>query len=259
MTEVMKYTHDELEAEIRVIELDGDPWFVAKDVVAVLGIGSKPSDAVKYLDDDEHMAMPFARFSQVIGGESLSNHPDLNAYRAHGITLVNEPGLYSLILRSRKPQAKEFKRWVTHEVLPTIRKTGAYIDPASALAESVASGDIDTLLELAQASVNAAKAARAELKVVRPKAALFDAAMAYEDQGGMPLQNFARCLAAETGWKTRQLLQQFVTDGFLGYDENKSRYFIREGKDELFNSHTSNPLVTMKGVEVICDFYGLKG
>mgnify|MGYP001381312946 CR=1 FL=1 len=254
MTEVMKYTHAELAAEIRVIERDGEPWFVAKDVAHVLGIDD--SRSTRYLDDDEKYQMPAHLFPQVKGGDLLSKEP---SFRAYGVKLVNEPGLYSLILRSRKPQAKEFKRWVTHEVLPTIRKTGAYIDPASALAESVASGDIDTLLELAQASVNAAKEARAELKVVRPKAALFDAAMAYEDQGGMPLQNFARCLAAETGWKTRQLLQQFVKDGFLGYDENKSRYFIREGKGELFNSRTGNPLVTMKGVEAICDFYGLKG
>lgn len=240
MTEVMKYTHAELAAEIRVIERDGNPWFVAKDVCNVLGIDT--SNLSKVLDADEKGTYSV----RTPGGDQR-------------VSIINEPGLYSLILRSRKPQAKEFKRWVTHEVLPTIRKTGAYIDPASALAESVASGDIDTLLELAQASVNAAKEARAELKVARPKAALFDAAMAYEDQGGIPLQNFARCLAAETGWKTRQLLQQFVTDGFLGYDENKSRYFIREGKGELFNSHTGNPLVTMKGVEVICDFYGLKG
>lgn len=254
MTEVMKYTHAELAAEIRVIERDGEPWFVAKDVAHVLGIDD--SRSTRYLDDDEKYQMPAHLFPQVKGGDLLSKEP---SFRAYGVKLVNEPGLYSLILRSRKPQAKEFKRWVTHEVLPTIRKTGAYIDPASALAESVASGDIDALLELAQASVTAAKEARAELKVARPKAALFDAAMAYEDQGGMPLQNFARCLAAETGWKTRQLLQQFVKDGFLGYDENKSRYFIREGKGELFNSHTGNPLVTMKGVEAICDFYGLKG
>lgn len=250
MTEVMKYAHAELEAEIRVVERDGEPWFVAKDVCDVLGL--IPRDSVRYLDDDEKTKVPFSQVSPNVS----SNHA---GPPRQPVLIINEPGLYSLILRSRKPQAKEFKRWVTHEVLPTIRKTGAYIDPASALAESVASGDIDTLLELAQASVNAAKEARAELKVARPKAALFDAAMAYEDQGGMPLQNFARCLAADTGWKTRQLLQQFVKDGFLGYDEDKSRYFIREGKGELFNSHTGNPLVTMKGVEVICNFYGLKG
>ena len=247
MTEVMKYTHAELEAEIRVIERDGNPWFVAKDVCDVLGL-SDPAQSLRYLDDDE---------------KDKINTKGTSLFSGQGspvTSVINEPGLYSLILRSRKPKAKEFKRWVTHEVLPTIRKTGAYIDPASALAESVASGDIDTLLELAQASVNAAKEARAELKVARPKAALFDAAMAYEDQGGMPLQNFARCLAAETGRKTRQLLQQIVKDGFLGYDEDRSRYFIREGEGgELFNSRTGNPLVTMKGVEVLCNFYGLKG
>lgn len=246
MSEVMKYTYAELEAEIRVVEQDGEPWFVLTDLAKVLGYRDA-ANAKRVLRDGQYNTL------------SVSISADLGFSRGRSPIVINEPGLYRLIMRSNVPNAEKFQDWVTGEVLPTIRKTGAYIDPASALAESVASGDIDTLLELAQASVNAAKEARAELKVARPKAALFDAAMAYEDQGGMPLQNFARCLAAETGRKTRQLLQQFVTDGFLGYDENKSRYFIREGKGELFNSHTGNPLVTMKGVEAICDFYGLKG
>lgn len=246
MSEVMKYTYAELEAEIRVVEQDGEPWFVLTDLAKVLGYRDA-ANAKRVLRDGQYNTL------------SVSISADLGFSRGRSPIVINEPGLYRLIMRSNVPNAEKFQDWVTGEVLPTIRKTGAYIDPASALAESVARGDIDTLLELAQASVNAAKEARAELKVARPKAALFDAAMAYEDQGGMPLQNFARCLAAETGWKTRQLLQQFVKDGFLGYDENKSRYFIREGKGELFNSHTGNPLVTMKGVEAICDFYGLKG
>lgn len=245
MTEVMKYAHTELEAEIRVIERDGEPWFVANDVTKVLGFSNGPK-AVR-----DHVLPGHRRVERIVHPSSKSGYAD--------VTVLSEPGLYRLIMRSNVPNAEKFQDWVTGEVLPTIRKTGAYIDPASAFAESVVSGDIDTLLELAQASISAAKEARAELKVARPKAALFDAAMAYEDQGGMPIQNFARCLAAETGRKTRQLLQQFVTDGFLGYDESKSRYFIGDGKDELFNSHTGNPLVTMKGVEVICDFYGLKG
>lgn len=246
MTEVMKYTYAELEAEIRVVEMDGEPWFLLTDLAKVLGYRDA-ANAKRVLRDGQYNTL------------SVSISADLGFSRGRSPIVINEPGLYRLIMRSNVPNAEKFQDWVTGEVLPTIRKTGAYIDPASALAESVASGDIDTLLELAQASVNAAKEARAELKVARPKAALFDAAMAYEDQGGIPLQNFARCLAAETGWKTRQLLQQFVKDGFLGYDESKSRYFIREGKGELFNSHTGNPLVTMKGVEAICDFYGLKG
>lgn len=84
----------------------GEPWFVAKDVCAILEI-SNPSDALKRLDDDER-----SRFN--LGRQGETN-------------IVNEAGLYVLVLGSRKPEAHEFKRWVTHEVLPQIRKTGGYI------------------------------------------------------------------------------------------------------------------------------------
>lgn len=84
----------------------GEPWFVAKDVCDILEI-SNPSDALKRLDDDER-----SRFN--LGRQGETN-------------IVNEAGLYVLVLGSRKPEAHEFKRWVTHEVLPSIRKTGGYI------------------------------------------------------------------------------------------------------------------------------------
>jgi len=87
----------------------GEPWFVAKDVCDILEI-SNPSDALKRLDDDER-----SRFN--LGRQGETN-------------IVNEAGLYALVLGSRKPEAHEFKRWVTHEVLPQIRRTGGYI-PAS--------------------------------------------------------------------------------------------------------------------------------
>lgn len=93
--------------EIRVIERDGEPWFVAADVCRALDI-SNPTDALKRLDDDER-----ARFNL--------GHP------MNETNFVNEPGLYSLVLGSRKPEAKTFKRWITHEVIPSIRKHGAYI------------------------------------------------------------------------------------------------------------------------------------
>lgn len=84
----------------------GEPWFVAKDVCAILEI-SNPSDALKRLDDDER-----SRFN--LGRQGETN-------------IVNEAGLYVLVLGSRKPEAHEFKRWVTHEVLPFIRKHGGYM------------------------------------------------------------------------------------------------------------------------------------
>ncbi len=86
----------------------GEPWFVAVDVCAVLSIGNSRM-ALGRLDDDERGVSSI----DTLGGPQ-------------GMSVVNESGLYSLILGSRKPQAKAFKRWVTHEVLPTIRKTGAY-------------------------------------------------------------------------------------------------------------------------------------
>lgn len=84
----------------------GEPWFVAKDVCDILEI-SNPSDALKRLDDDER-----SRFN--LGRQGETN-------------IVNEAGLYVLVLGSRKPEAHEFKRWVTHEVLPQIRKHGGYM------------------------------------------------------------------------------------------------------------------------------------
>jgi prophage antirepressor-like protein len=90
---------------------DGAPWWVAKDVCDVLGIGNS-SMTLERLDDDEKGVNSI----DTLGG------PQQCAF-------VNEPGLYSLILGSRKPEAKEFKRWVTHEVLPSIRKTGGYQKP----------------------------------------------------------------------------------------------------------------------------------
>ena len=91
---------------VRTVIVGGEPWFVAADVCRILSL-SNSSEAVRPLDEDEKSTL---RISE--GG------PEVN--------IVSEPGLYSLIIRSNKPEAKAFKRWVTHEVLPTIRKTGSY-------------------------------------------------------------------------------------------------------------------------------------
>lgn len=88
---------------VRAVTLEGEPWFVAADVCRALGLGNS-SDVIKRLDEDERT---------LVSIEGASNGLPVNA--------VNEPGLYALILGSRKPEAKAFKRWITHEV---IRKTG---------------------------------------------------------------------------------------------------------------------------------------
>lgn len=106
---VKKFVNDEF-GEIRCIMIDGEPWFVGKDVAIILGY-SKPTDAVRKHSDDEDRGI--SKMETPSGVQEM--------------TIINESGLYSLILSSKLPTAKKFKRWVTSEVLPSIRKTGAYI------------------------------------------------------------------------------------------------------------------------------------
>lgn len=94
----------------------GDLWWFADEVCAALGLSHK--QAVSRLDEDEK-------------GVRITDTPGGPQHKA----IINESGLYSLILRSRKPEAKRFRRWVTHEVLPSIRKTGHYVAPRSPLAD----------------------------------------------------------------------------------------------------------------------------
>ena len=100
--------------DIRTMLMDGEPWFVGKDVATILGY-QNPSKAIyDHIDDEDKL-----------------NNESLSSLGQRGGWLINESGLYSLILSSKLPAAKKFKKWVTSEVLPTIRKTGGYNAPVS--------------------------------------------------------------------------------------------------------------------------------
>ena len=99
---------------VRVLQIEDAPWFVATDVAESLGYKS-PKDAASYLDDDEK-------------GSAIVRTPGGD----QKLTVINESGLYALVLRSRKPEARKFAKWVTSEVLPAIRKTGSYSLPYTA-------------------------------------------------------------------------------------------------------------------------------
>lgn len=159
MTELVPFDFDG--HRVRVELVDGEPVFVHVDVCAVLDIGN-PSDVLRRLDDDERTLVS-------IDGPN-GRQVEVNA--------VTEAGLYSLILGSRKPQARPFKRWVTHEVLPQIRRTGRYQAAPAPVA-------IPTARELAQlviaaedrADAEAARAQVAEQKIaeLEPRVAAADA------------------------------------------------------------------------------------
>ena len=100
--------------EVRVVEKDGEPWFVAKDVADIFEIQNIRQNMDDFDDDEKGVC---------------------NIYTPGGMqsmTVINEPGLYKLAFKSRKPEAKKFVRWVTHEVLPSIRKHGMYLSDKAA-------------------------------------------------------------------------------------------------------------------------------
>ena len=112
------------QSDVRVVFQNGAPWWIARDVCGVLGLGNSRK-ATQELDDDEK-------------GVTISDTPG----GQQEMTIISEAGLYSLILRSRKPEAKRFKRWVTHDVLPAIRRTGRYgPDGAEALMKDLTNPD----------------------------------------------------------------------------------------------------------------------
>ena len=99
-------------ASVRVIDRDGEPWFVGKNVAEVLGYSNPSKALIDHVDEEDKL-----------------NNESLSSLGQRGGWLINESGLYSLILSSRLPSARQFKRWVTSEVLPSIRKHGIYATP----------------------------------------------------------------------------------------------------------------------------------
>jgi prophage antirepressor-like protein len=104
---------------MRVTDRNGQEWYCSADVCRACGIANS-RDAVSRLDEDERITLEFPTVGNSDGRENTGN-------LRTKITFVSEPGLYSLILTSNKPEAKAFKRWITHEVIPSIRKTGFYV------------------------------------------------------------------------------------------------------------------------------------
>lgn len=109
MNEVRVFEHEAF-GEIRTVTIDGEPWFVGKDVAAALGYSNTRDALARHVDAED---------------KGVVNHDTLGG--SQKLAIINESGLYSLVFNSKLPGAKKFKHWVTSEVLPTIRRTGGYI------------------------------------------------------------------------------------------------------------------------------------
>lgn len=206
---------------VRSILIDGDPWFVAADVCKALEI-EKTNRALSRLDDDEK------------GAHSVSTPGGRQR-----MSIISESGLYSLILGSRKPEARAFKRWITHEVIPSIRKHGAYmtdslLDALEAHPEAVP----EYLNRLRSENARNRELTRC-LRLALPKAEYYDAFVDPADCTNI------RTTAKELGVPEKQ---------FTRYLEEK-KYLFRDKNRKLF------PRAVKKsaGLFLVRDFYTERG
>lgn len=170
--------------QVRIIEKDGEPWFVLKDVCEVLDIG--------------HVAT----VKQRLHDDVVSNYPITDALgRMQDTTIINEDGLYDVILESRKSEARAFRKWITSEVLPSIRKTGAY-----SVTPKLPQNYKEALIALIE-EVDRREKVEEQLLLQAPKVALYDTAMSAGN-------NFTMERVSKT----------------IGYGRNKLFEFLREVK-----------------------------
>ena len=142
--------------EIRMIMINNEPWFVGKDIAEVLGYVKERNAIAAHVEDEDKKVAPI---QGVLGGKQA-------------MTIINESGLYSLILSSKLPTAKKFKHWVTSEVLPTIRKHGAYMTDEKAFDVLHNAGGLADLLQQAAEQL---KQKDVQIERMKPKALFADA------------------------------------------------------------------------------------
>lgn len=185
------------ETEVRTIERDGEPWWVLSDVCKVLELNS-PHKVADRLEEDEKGR----NLIPTLGGEQE-------------MTIISESGLYSVILRSDKPQAKPFRKWVTSEVLPTIRKHGAYMTP-DVLEQTIQNPDfmIGLVTEL-KAEQERRKAAELTVSVqsqqiaeLQPKASYYDVVLNCKDL--MSIGKIAKDFGKSAVWLNKWLHEKGV-------------------------------------------------
>ncbi len=228
--------------EVRTVQKDGEPWWVLKDVCEILGLGS-PHKVFERLDEDEKGR----NLIPTLGGEQE-------------MTVINESGLYNVILRSDKPEAKPFRKWITSEVLPSIRRHGAYMTPET-LEAAILNPDLlirlCTALKDEQDKNKALQAANSTLavdnQIMKPKADYFD-----EIVDRSLLTNF-RETAKQLQIKEKEFIR-FLLDRKYIYrdkkgkiqpyaDKNSGLFEVKEFVNEKTGFSSTQTLITPKGRE----------
>lgn len=229
---------NEMFGAVRTMMIDNEPWFAAVDVCRILEIGNSRM-AVERLDDDERITV-----SLTDGNRGNPN-----------ITFVSEPGLYVLVLGSRKPEAKAFRRWITHEVIPNIRHHGMYVSESLFEQAAKLPGILEHAIDRLIAERNRADELSDKLEAIQPKADYFDAFVnpcnctsirdtAKELQ--IPEWQFCKFLIAE------KLIYRCPAGNLMPYNKksNEGLFIVRDfcTKNGYFGSYT---LITPAGKDAI--------
>ena len=213
MNELKVFNNNEF-GDVRVVEVDNEPWFVGKDVAEILGYSNPRKALIDHVDNEDKGVTK----CDTLGG-------------IQEITTINESGLYSLILSSKLPNAKKFKKWVTNEVLPSIRKHGAYMTD-NTLEEALTSPDF--LIRLATELKNEKEARKkAEDKIAEDKPKVLFAEAVNASSTSILIGDLAKILKQN------------------GYDTGQKRLFeILRSKGFLMKTGSSKNMPTQKAMEM---------
>lgn len=223
--------------EVRVLEMNGEPWFVGKDVAEILGYKDTVNALKSHVDKEDKMGWQVTTPSRGV----------------QNAVIINESGLYSLILSSKLPTARQFKRWVTSEVLPAIRRHGAYLTPDT-LEEAILNPDtmikLCTALKDEQDRRKALEAANSALtvknQIMAPKAEYFD-----ELVDRNLLTNF-RDTAKELGIKQNVFVTFLLDKKYIYRDKNGKLRPYADKNDGLFElKECYNKKTEWKGLQTL--------
>lgn len=231
MNELQTFTNDHF-GNVRIKEINGEPWFVAADVCRALEVGNT-ADALGRLDEDEK--------NTIVLNEGIAGNPNK--------LVISEAGLYSLVLSSRKEEAKAFKRWITHDVIPTIRKHGMW-------AREELLSNPDVLLEVVtrlKAESDARKALEAKNAVLEPKAECYDTLV---DRGDTTcLRDAARLLNI----KEREFINRLLDKKYIYRDQKRQLRPYAKKNDGYFTvKKYASQTSTKTGIQTLITFKGME-
>lgn len=197
MNEITVFNNENF-GEVRTVRIDDEPWFVGKDVAEILGYSNTRDALLRHVDDEDK--------GTVVIPDGIGNPNQ---------TIINESGLYSLILSSKLEGAKKFKRWVTSEVIPQIRKTGSYHAPKTYA---------EALRRLAD-EAEKMEALQKQNQLMQPKAEFFDAVT--DSKTAIPLGDVAKIL--DMGIGRNKLFEFLRQKNILTYDNRPYQKYIDAG------------------------------